>query len=204
MPAQRSTNILGNASCGRRTSPLIRSPSPSRSPNKVLPQKHLYLTGALTSQTYSLNKPTPNYHLTAIMTTPLIFNQHSPPILPKYIHSTLPSFRPVRSSLTNTWRQNRLYPPNLPKLPHSFSYPRKMDPYTPAKTTSISIPILFEMRTLYHLSQNSSTTWKMPPSSQNSISGGATVVLFSYGLLYSGSNNCPNVCMFCTKLNTLQ
>ena len=22
--------------------------------------------------------------------------------------------------------------------------------------------------------------------------------------VYSGSNNCPNVCMFCTKLNTLQ
>ena len=61
MLMQRSTNILGNASCGRRTSPLIRLPSPPRLPNKVLPQKHLYLTDALTSQTYSLKLP-PHCH----------------------------------------------------------------------------------------------------------------------------------------------
>ena len=61
MLMQRSTNVLGNVDCGRRTSPLIRLPSPPRSPNKVLSQKHLYLTGALTSQMYSLKLP-PHHH----------------------------------------------------------------------------------------------------------------------------------------------
>ena len=73
----------------------------------------------------------------------------------------------------NTWRQDGSYPPNLPKLFHSFSYPKKMDPYTPAKTTDISIPTLFEMCILCCSSQNSSTTWRMPPFSWNSTSGGA-------------------------------
>ena len=62
------------------------------------------LTGAPTSQMCSQNKPMPNYHLIAITTTPSTFNQHSPPVSPKSIHLTQLSFRPVKSSLTNTWR----------------------------------------------------------------------------------------------------
>ena len=169
----RSTNASGNASYGRRMSPLIRLSSSSRSPNKAHPRKLPCLTGAPTSQMCSQNKPMPNYHPTTIMTTLSTFNQHSPHVLPKSTHLTQPSFRPVKSSLTNTWRQDGSYPPNLPKLLCSFSYPRKMDPYTPAKTTSISIPTPFRTRTLCRSSQNSSTTWKTPPSSQNSTSGGA-------------------------------
>ena len=115
-----------------------------------------------------------NYHLTIIITTPSIFNQHSPPTLPKSIHSTLPNFRPVRSLLTNTWRQDRLYPPNPPKLPHSSLYPRKMDPYVPAKTTGISTSTLFRTCTPYYLSQSSLMTWKMPPPSQSVTFNGAT------------------------------
>ena len=173
MPIRSSTNASGNLSYRRRMSLLIRLPSPPRSLNKAHLQKFLCLTGAPTSQTCSQNKPMPNYHLTAIMTTPSTFNQHSPPVLPKSIHLTQPSFRPVKSLLMNTWRQDRSYPPNLPKLSHSFSYPKKTDPYTPAKTTDISIPTLFEMHTLCCSSQNSLTTWRMPPSSRNSTCSGA-------------------------------
>ena len=136
----RSTNTSGNASYGRRMSPLIRLPSPPRSPNKAHPQRLPCLTGVPTSQMYSQNKPMPNYCLITITTTPLTFNQHSPPILPRSIHLTQLSCKSVKSSLMNTWRWDRSYPPNLSKLLCSFSYPKKMVPYVLARTTDILIP----------------------------------------------------------------
>ena len=103
----------------------------------------------------------------------VVSNKHEERTRHYYVIFPTPSCKPVKSLLTNTWRQDGSYPPNLPKLPHSFSYPKKMVPYALARTTDILIPTPSGMRTLCHLSLNSLMTWRMPPSSQSLTSDGA-------------------------------
>ena len=82
-----------------------------------------------------------------------------------------------------------------------------------------TVPLVQSISGLWHLSQENSRINEFFPRSITSavifswcpwnliISSAVWVMLpvvfRVLSTLYSGSNNCPNVCMFCTKLNTL-
>ena len=117
-----------------------KPPSPPRLPKPPCQLTPLYLNGVKTSQMFSQKRPTTNSLPIAPMTTPSTFTLTPPPRSPKSILLTQQRWKCANPLLKNTLKQDRLYPRNPPKPLLSSSFPRRMEPYIPAKTTLPELP----------------------------------------------------------------